>query len=105
MLFNEEKGSYALEDLKTALAFLDWNKEVVIFPDPQLIKIIGLANTREQEVALRTQTEKILNFARVHACMLVRCPNCDYEFPVPRSTVRAVQALTRLKPRHPPYPF
>jgi len=69
MLFNEEKGSYALEDLKTALAFLDWNKEVVIFPDPQLIKIIGLANTREQEVALGTQTEKILNFARVHACM------------------------------------
>jgi len=39
------------------------------------------------------------------SCELVRCPKCDHEFPVPRSAIRAVQALRKWRPRHPTYPF
>jgi hypothetical protein len=54
-------------DFQNALRLLDWKAEVLLFPPPTLLHIIDLAVTREQQVALRTQVEKILNFARVLA--------------------------------------
>ena len=53
------------EDFQNALRLLNWNLEVIIFPPPQLLKILDLAVKREQEVALRTQIEKVINFAKV----------------------------------------
>jgi len=39
------------------------------------------------------------------SCELVRCPNCDHEFPVPQSATRAVEALKRWRPKHINYTF
>ncbi|MGQ9507089.1 MAG: primase C-terminal domain-containing protein [Candidatus Bathycorpusculaceae bacterium] len=54
-------------DSQNALRLLNWKAEVVLFPPPMLLHIIDLAVIREQQVALRTHVEKILNFAKVLA--------------------------------------
>jgi len=41
--------------------------EVVIFPPSNLLSLIDLANKKEQEVALRTQIERILNVIKILA--------------------------------------
>ncbi|RJS88850.1 hypothetical protein CW705_08230 [Candidatus Bathyarchaeota archaeon] len=38
-------------------------------------------------------------------CEMVRCPKCDYEFPVPQSATRAVEALRRWQPTRSNYVF
>jgi len=55
------------EDFRNALRLLNWKAEVVLFPHPSLLRLLDLAATQEQQVALRTQAEKILNFAKVLA--------------------------------------
>ena len=57
------------EDFQNALQLLDWSLEVVVFAPPELLKILDLAVKREQEVALRTHIEKIVNFTRVIALL------------------------------------
>ena len=57
------------EDFQNALQLLDWDLEVVVFAPPELLKIMDLAVKREQEVALRTHIEKIVNFTRVIALL------------------------------------
>ncbi|OYT44620.1 hypothetical protein DRO29_00165 [Candidatus Bathyarchaeota archaeon] len=37
------------------------------------------------------------------SCELIRCPNCDHEFPTPRNVVKAVQALKRWGLRRPTF--
>jgi predicted transcriptional regulator len=45
----------------------DWKAEVIVFPPSSLLRLLDLAVTKEQKVALRTHIEKILNFIRVLA--------------------------------------
>ncbi|MEM4481074.1 MAG: primase C-terminal domain-containing protein [Candidatus Bathyarchaeia archaeon] len=66
----EEKGNpttYSEEDFKNALRLNDWQAEVIMFPPSSLMRLLDLAVTKEQKVALRTHVEKILNFVRVLA--------------------------------------
>ena len=58
---------YSEEDFKNALTLNDWKAEVIIFPPSSLLRLLDLAVTKEQKVALRTHLEKILNFVRVIA--------------------------------------
>lgn len=63
----KNKLPYSENDFRNALTLLDLNLEVVIFPPTTLLELIELANKREQEVALRTQIERILNFIKILA--------------------------------------
>ncbi|MEM3628640.1 MAG: bifunctional DNA primase/polymerase [Candidatus Bathyarchaeia archaeon] len=66
----EGKGNptvYSENDFKNALRLNDWQAEVVMFPPSGLMRLLDLAVTKEQKVALRTHIEKILNFVRVLA--------------------------------------
>lgn len=58
---------YSEEDFKNALWLNDWKAEVIMFPPSSLMRLLDLAVTKEQKVALRTHVEKILNFVRVLA--------------------------------------
>ncbi|MBS7637012.1 winged helix-turn-helix transcriptional regulator [Candidatus Bathyarchaeota archaeon] len=59
--------TFSEEDFKNALRLNDWQAEVIIFPPSSLMRLLDLAVTKEQKVALRTHVEKILNFVRVLA--------------------------------------
>ena len=60
---------YQEQDFQNALRLLDWKLEVVAFTPTQLLRILDLAVKREQEVALRTHIEKIINFTKVLALL------------------------------------
>ena len=65
-----QKGlPFSEQDFQNALRLLEWKLEVVAFTPPQLLLILDLAVKREQEVALRTHVEKIINFAKVLALL------------------------------------
>ncbi|MEM3579346.1 MAG: bifunctional DNA primase/polymerase [Candidatus Bathyarchaeia archaeon] len=55
------------ETFRNALRLNEWQHEVIAFPPPYLMKLVDLALTREQQVALRTHIEKIISFAKVVA--------------------------------------
>ncbi|MEM2254811.1 MAG: hypothetical protein QXD73_04405 [Candidatus Bathyarchaeia archaeon] len=55
------------ETFRNALRLNEWQHEVVAFPPPYLMKLVDLALTREQQVALRTHIEKVISFAKVVA--------------------------------------
>ncbi|MCW4046856.1 MAG: bifunctional DNA primase/polymerase [Candidatus Bathyarchaeota archaeon] len=55
------------EDFQNALRLMNWRLEVIVYAPPELMDILKLATKREQEVALRTHVEKILNFTKVIA--------------------------------------
>ena len=57
------------EDFQNALRLLNWKPEVIVFPPPELLRILDLAVKREQEVALRTHIEKIINFTKTIALL------------------------------------
>jgi Fe2+ or Zn2+ uptake regulation protein/Zn-finger protein len=61
--------SYSEQDFQNALRLLDWHLEAVAFTPTRLLQILDLAVKREQEVALRTHIEKIINFAKVLALL------------------------------------
>lgn len=63
----KNKLPYSEADFRNALTSLDLTLEVVIFPPTSLLELIDLANKKEQEVALRTQIERILNFIKILA--------------------------------------
>lgn len=63
----QNKTLYSENDFKKALALLDLNLEVVLFPLTDLLNLIDLANKKEQQVALRTQIERILNVIKILA--------------------------------------
>jgi hypothetical protein len=63
----QSKLPYSAKDFRNALSMLDLKLEVVIFPPSSLLELIGLATKREQQVALRTQIERILNFIKILA--------------------------------------
>ncbi|MEM2514550.1 MAG: bifunctional DNA primase/polymerase [Candidatus Bathyarchaeia archaeon] len=56
-----------VEDFRNALRLNRWRNEVIVFPPPYLMKFVDYAQTREQQVALRTHIEKIISFAKVLA--------------------------------------
>jgi len=58
---------YSENDFKNALTLIDLNLEVVTFPPTNLLNLIDLANKKEQQVALRTQIERILNVIKILA--------------------------------------
>ena len=64
-----EKIPYSEKDFQNALRLLDWNAEVVVFPVFQLLNLMEYAEKKEQKVALRGQTEKIIDFIRVLAIL------------------------------------
>jgi hypothetical protein len=63
----EDKEAYSESDFKNALRMLDLKAEVIIFPPYFLMDLINLATKKEQEVALRSQMERILNFIKILA--------------------------------------
>ncbi|MGC8896173.1 MAG: bifunctional DNA primase/polymerase [Candidatus Bathyarchaeia archaeon] len=63
----ENYTTYSEDDFKNALRLNDWKAEVIVFPPSSLLRLLALAVTKEQKVALRTHVEKILNFVRVLA--------------------------------------
>jgi len=65
----QENLPFSEQDFQNALRLLDWNLEAVAFTPTQLLQILDLAVKREQEVALRTHVEKIINFAKVLALL------------------------------------
>ncbi|MEM2975369.1 MAG: bifunctional DNA primase/polymerase [Candidatus Bathyarchaeia archaeon] len=58
---------FNVEDFRNALRLNGWLNEVIVFPPPYLMKFVDYAQTREQQVALRTHIEKIVSFAKVLA--------------------------------------
>ncbi|MCS7096802.1 MAG: transcriptional repressor, partial [Nitrososphaerota archaeon] len=58
---------FDVEAFRNALRLNQWQREVIAFPPPSLMKLVEYAQTREQQVALRTHIEKIIAFARVLA--------------------------------------
>jgi Fe2+ or Zn2+ uptake regulation protein len=86
-------------DFQNALRLLDWKLEAVSFTPTELLKILDLAVKREQEVALRTHIEKIINFARVLALLKqrkrfrVRVDKQEYVVTEPDDFVKALDVL------------
>jgi len=67
-LFPEQnKEAYQEGDFQNILSLLDLKAEVVIFPPDNLLGLIKLATKKEQEVALRSQIDRILNFIKILA--------------------------------------
>lgn len=66
-LFPEKKMPYFENDFRNAFAMLDLNLEVVVFPPSRLLSLLDLAQKKEQQVALRTQIERILNVVKILA--------------------------------------
>jgi len=61
--------TYPVEDLRNALRIQNWKAEVIVFTPERLLKLLNMATTKEQQVALRTQFKKILWFIRVLALL------------------------------------
>lgn len=60
---------YSEDDFQNALRNLNWNIEAIVFPPRQLLGLLDLAVKREQEIALRSQIDRILNFVKVLAIL------------------------------------
>jgi len=58
---------YSEEDFQNALRLQNWKAEVIVFGSNALLKLLDLAVTTEQKVALRTHVDRVLNFVRVLA--------------------------------------
>jgi DNA-binding MarR family transcriptional regulator len=63
----QNKIQYSESDFKNAFELLELNLEVVVFPPSNLLSLIDLAQKKEQEVALRTQIERILHVIKILA--------------------------------------
>ncbi len=57
------------KEFQNALRVQDWKAEVVVFAPKDLLSLIDVAVTMEQQVALRTQFKKILSFIKVLALL------------------------------------
>jgi len=67
-LFPEQnKIVYSENDFRNAFAMIELNLEVVLFPPSNLLSLIDLANKKEQQVALRTHIERILDVIKILA--------------------------------------
>jgi len=65
----EKEPPFAVKDFQNALRVQDWKAEVVVFTPKDLILLLDFAATREQQVALRTQFNKILSFVKILALL------------------------------------
>jgi len=87
------------EDFQNALRLLNWKPEVIVFPPAELLHILDLAVKREQEVALRTQVEKIINFTKTIALLNQRkrlhitVAENEYIIAEPADFLKAMQIL------------
>ncbi|MEM2130373.1 MAG: primase C-terminal domain-containing protein, partial [Candidatus Bathyarchaeia archaeon] len=87
------------EDFQNALRLLNWKLEVVVFTPAELLSILDLAVKREQEVALRTHVEKIINFTKTIALLHQRqrlhmeIDKLEYIVAEPADFLRALQIL------------
>jgi Fe2+ or Zn2+ uptake regulation protein len=95
-----QKGlPYCEKDFQNSLRLLDWRLEVIAFAPTQLLKILDLAVKREQEVALRTHIEKIINFTKVLALLNqrkrlhVKVDNQEYVVAEPSDLQKALSIL------------
>lgn len=90
---------FSEQDFQNALRVLDWKIEVVAFTPVQLLRLLNLAVKREQEVALRTHLEKIINFTKVLALMNQRkrvhakIDTQEYVIAEPEDFLRALSIL------------
>jgi predicted transcriptional regulator len=69
LLHKDQKPIISPEDFQNALRVQDWKAEVVLFAPEDLLGLIDVAVTVEQQVALRTQFNKILSFIKVLALL------------------------------------
>jgi DNA-binding transcriptional regulator YhcF (GntR family) len=69
LLHKDKEPSVSIEDFQNALRTQDWKVEVIVFTEPGLLKLVNAPITTEQQVALRTQFGKILNFIKVLALL------------------------------------
>jgi hypothetical protein len=69
LLQQNKEFAVSLEAFQNALRAQDWKAEVIVFVPEELLSLIDVAVTMEQQVALRTQFNKILSFIRVLALL------------------------------------
>jgi len=67
LLGKERDIPYTEEQLQNGLRVNDWDAEVIVLGGEELMKLTSMVADREQEVALRTHVENILNFVSVLA--------------------------------------
>jgi hypothetical protein len=69
MIHGESSDTVDLKEFKNALRVQDWKAEVVVFVPKELLSLVQVALTIEQQVAIRTQFKKILSFIQVLALL------------------------------------
>lgn len=87
------------KDFQNALRLLDWKLEAIVFTPTELMGVLDLAVKREQEVALRTHVEKIINFTRTLALLnqkrrlRIKVDDLEYVFAEPQDFLKALSIL------------
>jgi hypothetical protein len=69
LLHKRREPDVKAEDFQNALRLQDWKAEVIVFTPAALLSLLDKAVTKEQQVALRTQFNKILSFIKVLALL------------------------------------
>jgi len=69
ILQKEKEPAISTEEFKNALRVQDWKAEVIVFTEKGLLELVNAPITTEQQVALRTQFNKILSFIKVLALL------------------------------------
>jgi DNA-binding transcriptional regulator YhcF (GntR family) len=96
----EEQLPFTEKDFQNALSLINWKLEVAAFTPPKLLELLDLAVKREQEVALRTHLEKIVNFTKVLALLnqserlRARIGEAEYVVAEPQDFQTALQILS-----------
>ena len=100
LLGKEERIPYTEKEIQNSLRVNDWNTEVIVLGGAELMKLMAMATNTEQEVALRTHIEKILNFVGVLALIQQRNRvrvlinnKLAYVFASPQDWVITIQTL------------
>ena len=76
LITNEQATIVDPKDFQNALRVQDWKAEVVLFIPQELLALINIASTTEQQVALRSQFKKITNFICVLALLHQKHREC-----------------------------
>jgi len=76
VITDEQANAVDPKEFQNALRVQDWKAEAVVFVQQELLKLIDVALTKEQQVALRTQFKKILSFIRVLALLRQKHREC-----------------------------
>ncbi len=100
VLHLEKDLAFTEQDFQNALRLLDWKLEAIVITPPEFTRILDLAVKREQEVALRTHVEKIINFTKTIALlnqrqrMRIQVDSLEVVIAEPSDFLRALEILS-----------